>query len=146
MHLQVDYGLVGEQPSTAGRTRQRGVGSRKNRGSVMSSRWLVALAMTFELVFSSLASAASREALMPRIHEAVKEECCQASDKAKRTSSLNRLRLFWAIVPDPELGESEDNYLRRIEEHVRTVVSECRNYENVRTSEDRSCRDLLDSF
>ncbi len=112
----------------------------------MISRWLVALALAFELVFSSLAIAASREAIKPRIREAVEEECCQASDESKKVSSLNRLRLFWAIVPEPELGESDDQYLRRIEEYVRVIVSECRNYESVRTSEDRSCDDLIDSF
>lgn len=112
----------------------------------MTSRWLMALALAFELVFASLAIAASREAIKPRIREAVKEECCQASDESKKISSLNRLRLFWAIVPDPELGESDDHYLRRIEEYVRTIVSECRNYESVRTSEDHSCDDLIDSF
>ncbi len=112
----------------------------------MSTRWLVALALTFELAFSSLALAASREAIKPRIREAVKEECCQASDESKKISSLNRLRLFWAIIPEPEIGESDDHYLRRVDEYVRTVVSECRNYESVRTDEDRSCGDLIDSF
>jgi hypothetical protein len=112
----------------------------------MSTRWLLALALTFELVFSSLALAASREAIKPRIHEAVGDECCQAPDRSKKISSQNRLRYFWAIVPGPDPNESDDQYLKRIEEHVRTVISECRKYESVRTREDRSCGDFLDSL
>ncbi len=112
----------------------------------MTGRWLMALALAFDLVFSSLAMAASREVIKPLIDEVVEEECCQAADESKKVSSLNRLRLFWAIVPSPEPGESDDQYLRRIGEYVRTVVSECRYYESVRTREDRSCDDLIESF
>jgi hypothetical protein len=108
--------------------------------------WLAALALTFEVMLPSLAIAASREIIEPLIHEAIKGECCQAPDTAKKISSLNRLHYFWAIVPDPEPGEANDHYSRRIEEYIRTIVSECRNYEGARTKTDHSCDDLLNSF
>src|SRR5215217_1834863 len=78
----------------------------RDRSEAMNSRWLRALVLAFGLVFSSLAIAASREAVKMRVYEVAKRECCQASDESRKVSSLNRLRLFWAIVPDPAPGES----------------------------------------